>query len=195
MSDLTLQAFAYLRLPLVLAGVAFGVGAAGAWGLRQRRAFLALAAMMVLFIHASRLALVTFDPYLSSRPLAQALINAPEGRLIVDGAYYPFSSVFFQADRTALLLNGRINNLEYGSHAPGAPPVFIDDAQFSRLWSGTARYYLITDGARLKALERLAGAGHLLQVAESGGKLLFTNHLSGSGPDSSIETEPQPALW
>jgi 4-amino-4-deoxy-L-arabinose transferase-like glycosyltransferase len=195
MGDLTLQAFAYLRLPLLLAGAAFAIGAAGVWGLRQRHAFLALAAMMVLFFHASRLALVTFDPYLSSRPLAEALINAPQGRLIVDGAYYPFSSVFFQADRTALLLNGRINNLEYGSHAPEAPQVFIDDAQFSRLWSGAARYYLVADGTRLEALERLAGAGHLVQVAESGGKFLFTNHLSGSEPDSSNGTEPQPALW
>jgi len=195
MGDLTLQAFAYLRLPLVLAGIAFAVGAAGAWGLRQRRAFLALAAMMILFFHGSRLALVTFDPYLSSRPLAEALINAPQGRLIVDGAYYPFSSVFFQADRTALLLNGRINNLEYGSHAPGAPPVFIDDAEFSRLWSSTARYYLVTDGTRLSSLDRLTGVGHLIQVAASGGKFLFTNHLSGSGPDTSKGTEPQPALW
>ena len=31
MADLTLRAFAYLRLPLAVAGVAFVVGAAGAW--------------------------------------------------------------------------------------------------------------------------------------------------------------------
>ena len=34
--------------------------------------------MMVLFLHASRMALVVFDPYLSSRPLAEALLRAPE---------------------------------------------------------------------------------------------------------------------
>jgi hypothetical protein len=37
--------------------------------------------MMVLFIHASRLALVVFDPYLSSRPLAEALLRESNGKL------------------------------------------------------------------------------------------------------------------
>src|SRR5437660_6762997 len=102
MGDLTLPSLAYLRAPLALAGVAFLIGAIGAWILRGSRAFVALAAMMVLFFHASRMALVTFDPYLSSRPLAEALLHAPEGRLIIDGAYYPFSSVLFYANRDAL---------------------------------------------------------------------------------------------
>jgi len=193
MGDLTLQSFAYLRTPLIVAGVAFMVGAAGAW-LRGRRAFLALAAMMVLFLHASRLALVTFDPYLSSRPLAEALLHAPQGDLIVDGAYYPFSSVMFYSDRNALLLNGRKNNLEYGSYAPGAPAVFINDAEFMRLWSGTIRYYLVADSSGFARLSALAGPAHLHQIAESGGKFLFTNGLSGATADGS-NMENKPALW
>ena len=40
--------------------------------------------MMVLFVHAARLALVVFDPYLASRPLAEALNRAPRGTLILD---------------------------------------------------------------------------------------------------------------
>src|SRR5579871_2258789 len=143
MGDLTLQSFAYLRAPLILAGIAFLVGAVGGW-LKDRRAFLALAAMMILFLHASRMALVVFDPYLSSRPLADALLQAPEGQLIVDGPYYPFSSVLFYSNKRALLLNGRINNLEYGSYAPGAPHVFIDDAEFVKVWS-KMRCYLVAD--------------------------------------------------
>src|SRR5262249_10469639 len=51
LGDLTLQSFAYLRAPLLLAGVAFFTGAAGAW-LKGRRAFIAFAVMMVLFLHA-----------------------------------------------------------------------------------------------------------------------------------------------
>lgn len=193
MGDLTLQSFAYLRAPLVLAGVAFLIGAAGAW-LRGRRAFLALAAMMVLFLHASRMALVTFDPYLSSRPLAEALVHAPQGDLIVDGAYYPFSSVMFYSNRNALLLNGRKNNLEYGSYAPGAPAVFINDAEFIRLWSGTIRYYLLADNSGLARLSALVGPARLHQLAESGGKFLFTNGLSGATADGS-NMENKPALW
>jgi 4-amino-4-deoxy-L-arabinose transferase-like glycosyltransferase len=195
MGDLTIQSLAYLRAPLVVAGLAFLVGAFGAWLLRGRRAFFALAVMMVLFFHASRMALVVFDPYLSSRPLAEALRAAPPGRLIVDGAYYPFSSVMFYADRDVLLLNGRVNNLEYGSYAPGAPRIFIDDSEFVSAWSGTMRWYLVADGKQLARLSTLAGANHLHQVAESGGKFLLTNGLSGAIADGSNQTENKPALW
>jgi 4-amino-4-deoxy-L-arabinose transferase-like glycosyltransferase len=193
MGDLTLQSFAYLRAPLILAGIAFLVGAVGGW-FRGRRAFIALAAMMVLFLHASRMALVVFDPYLSSRPIAEALLHAPPGQLIVDGAYYPFSSVLFYSNRSALLLNGRINNLEYGSYAPDSPAVFIDDAAFGKLWSGTIRYYLVTDSSGFARLSALAGPARLHQIAESGGKFLFTNGLSGETADGS-NMENKPALW
>jgi 4-amino-4-deoxy-L-arabinose transferase-like glycosyltransferase len=193
LGDLTLQSFAYLRAPLILAGVAFLVGAAGAW-LRGRRAYIALAAMMVLFLHASRMALVVFDPYLSSRPIAEVLRHAPEGQLIVDGAYYPFSSVLFYSNRNALLLNGRMTNLEYGSYAPGSPPVFINDVEFARAWSGRMRYYLVADRTGLARLSALVGPANLHQMAESGGKYLFTNGLSGAIADGS-KMENKPALW
>ncbi|HEY3768386.1 MAG TPA: glycosyltransferase family 39 protein [Candidatus Angelobacter sp.] len=192
MGDLTLQSFAYLRTPLVLAGIAFLVGAIGAW-FKGRRAFLALAVMMVLFLHASRMALVTFDPYLSSRPLANALLHAPEGQLIVDGAYYPFSSVIFYSNISALLLNGRMNNLEYGSYAPGSPPVFIDDAAFVQDW-GKMRCYLVTDRNGIARLSALVGAGRLHQVVESGGKYLFTNGLTNGLSGALSQTEKKPAL-
>jgi hypothetical protein len=38
---------------------------------------------------------------------------------VVDDQYYAFSSVFFYSNRTAPLLNGRVNNTVYGSYAPG----------------------------------------------------------------------------
>jgi hypothetical protein len=176
MGDLTISSFAYLRLPIVLAGTAFLLGALGAWRLKGQAAILALALMMTLFAQAARQALVVFNPYLSSQPLAEALLRSPDGRLIIDGAYYPFSSVFFYSNRSALLLNGRINNLEYGSYAPGAPPVFIDDAEFQRLWPRPERFYLVAFQSEIPRLERLVGNPALHPVAESGGKFLFTNH-------------------
>src|SRR5262249_42770589 len=123
--------------------------------------------------------LVVFDPYLSSRPLAEALGRAPVGTVIVDGPYYSFSSVFFYANRDALLLNGRVNNLdnlEYGSYAPGAPDVFIDDSTFRELWSSSARYYLLTDASEVARLSAIVGNLKLLPVAASGGKFLFVNN-------------------
>jgi 4-amino-4-deoxy-L-arabinose transferase-like glycosyltransferase len=195
LGDLTLQSLAYLRAPLALAGTAFLAGAVGAWLLRGSRAFLALAAMMVLFLHASRMALVVFDPYLSSRPLAEALLRAPRGQLIIDGAYYPYSSIFFYANRSALLLNGRINNLEYGSYAPGAPDVFINDSRFTRLWAGPSRCYLVTDSTQLERLKKLVRPGDLQPVAESGGKFVFTNGLPVPSAEGPHLMEDKAASW
>jgi 4-amino-4-deoxy-L-arabinose transferase-like glycosyltransferase len=175
MGDLTLQSLAYLRAPLLVAGLAFLVGAAGTlWG-AGRRAFVAAALMMVLFFQAARMALVVFDPYLSSRPLAEALLRSPAGELIVDHHYYTFSSVFFYTNRSALLLNGRFNNLVYGSYAPGAPDVFIDDAKWKDMWLGPQRCYLVISDFALPRLEKLVGSAALHVVAASGGKSLLTN--------------------
>jgi hypothetical protein len=176
MGDLTLASFAYLRIPLVSAGVAFLVGVIGTWHFRAPRTYFAMGLMMVIFLQAARLAMVTFDPYLASRPLAEALLHAPEGKLIVDNQYYTFSSVFFYANRNALLLNGRVNNLEYGSYAPGAPDAFIDDETFGRLWSGAERYYLVIEKPSVDRAKRIVGDTALRVVAESGGKYVFTNH-------------------
>jgi len=175
--DLTLEAFAYLKLPLLLAALAAAVSAVGlglASGHRARSAF-AVAAGMILFFHSARLALVRFDPYLSSYPLAEALEKAPSGRLIEANAYYAFSSVFFYAHRTALLWNGRKDNLEYGSYAPGAPRVFIDDQKFSALWQEPYRSYLLTYGSELPHLRQLVGASNLYVVETSAGNYLLTN--------------------
>jgi 4-amino-4-deoxy-L-arabinose transferase-like glycosyltransferase len=170
MGDLTLQSFAYLRLPLALAGVAGVVGVLGI-----RRPVLAGGLMMLIFFHAARLAMVAFDPYLGSKPLAEALESAPPGKLIEADAYYAFSSVFFYTNRTALLWNGRRDNLEYGSYAPGAPQVFIDDARFQQLWCGDERYYLLTEDHDLPHLKALVGDSMVHVVKESGGKFLLSN--------------------
>jgi 4-amino-4-deoxy-L-arabinose transferase-like glycosyltransferase len=175
MEDLTLESFAYLRLPLGLAAAAFLIGSLGNLRTVGRRAFLAAALMMVLFFHAARLAMVVFDPYLSSRPLATALERSPAGTLVIDHHYYTYSSVFFYTNRTAWLLNGRFNNLVYGSYAPGAPNIFLDDAQWRDLWRGPKRCYLVAGDEKRPHFEELAGKGALFTVAESGGKMLLTN--------------------
>jgi hypothetical protein len=175
MGDLTLASFAYLRLPLALAGVAFLVGMFAAFAWNGRRAYFGIALMMVLFFQAARLALVAFDPYLSSRPLAEALKRAPKGTVIFDNQYYTFSSVFFYTNTRGLLLNGRVNNLEYGSYAPDAPQIFIDDREFQRRWALPERHYLLIEGPELPRMERLVGPEALHKIAESGGKYLFSN--------------------
>jgi 4-amino-4-deoxy-L-arabinose transferase-like glycosyltransferase len=179
--DLTLKSFAYLRAPLLLAAIAFLVGAAGAALAVGERAFLAAALMAVLFFQAARIALVVFDPYMSSRPLAEALLRSPDGKLIVDHHYYTFSSIFFYTNRGALLVNGRINNMVYGSYAPGAPNIFIHDDQLKHLWSTPERYYLVASETAFPRLEKLVSRNCLNVLAESGGKMVLTNLPLSSG--------------
>jgi len=181
MEDLTVASFAYLRLPLLMAAVAFCLGALATWMFAGQRAFLAAALMMILFFHAARLAMAAFDPFMSSRPLAEAILKSPQGTLIIDHHYYTFSSIFFYTNRSALLRNGRFYNLEYGAYAPDAPEVFIDDAQFKNLWLKPERSYIVAKENVVPQLESLVGAANLNPVAASGGKVVLTNHpIAGS---------------
>ena len=183
MEDLTLASLAYLRLPLVLAGVAFLMGALLPSVLgrirrigRDTAAFVAAALMMVVFFHAARLAMVAFDPYLSSRPLAEAFLRSPKGTLVVDGHDYPFSSVIFYANRSGAAVE----------RAPPEPGVrFLRPRRAERVprrcrLEGTSgwkseRCYLVTKETQWPRLERLVGPAALHVVASSGGKLLLSN--------------------
>jgi 4-amino-4-deoxy-L-arabinose transferase-like glycosyltransferase len=187
MMDLTFDSFAYLRFPLAIAAIAFVAGGLGIVFTKGARPFLVTALMMVVFFHAARLAMVVFDPFLSSRTLSEALLKSPGGKLIVDRNYWTWSSVTFYTNRDALILNGRIFNLEYGSYAPGAPDVFIDDTRFKNVWLASGRCYLMAYRAKLPQFEALVGREHLDIVASGGGKILLTNHpADGTGPVAGI---------
>jgi hypothetical protein len=179
MEDLTLDSFAYLRAPLLFAGSGFLLGAVGALVAFRRslwfRAYLAAALMMVVFFQAARLAMVKFDPLLSSRDLAIVILKGPRGEIILDHSYYWFSSIPFYTDRAVLLLNGRWNNLEYGSNAPNAPDVFIDDSKLRGLWAQRTRYYLVAKSSQLPRFTELLGQQNIGILAQSGGKMLLTN--------------------
>jgi hypothetical protein len=182
--DLTLKSFAWLRGPLALAAAALGAGGLAAWFTRRTAAApLCLAVMMAVLFHAARSAMRVFDPYLSSRPLADAIRAGPAGRLVIEGHYYPASSVAFYTARPALLLNGKQDNLIYGAAAPGAPPVFVDDNELAKLWRGGDRLYLVAPDSSRDRLVRALGAVHVL--AERGGKSVYTNRsISSRVPES-----------
>jgi 4-amino-4-deoxy-L-arabinose transferase-like glycosyltransferase len=192
MLDLTYDSFAYLRLPLYLAGAAFLLGGVGNLRWSGIRAFLTTGLMMILFFHAARLALVVFDPYLSSRQLANAFLSAPPGKLIVDHHYYTFSSVIFYTNQDPWLLNGKFNNLEYGAAAPGAPAVFLNDSEFKTLWSSKNRYYLVASQKGVDRIEDVVGRDQFETVSTSGGKFLLTNIASESPSSTKVTLPTQP---
>lgn len=175
--DLTLKSLAYLKLPLALAALACVIGTAGLAFRPRVRAVFSIAVMMIVLIEAARLALIAFDPALSSRPLARILARQPPGRLIVGDEYWAFSALLFYRDESPLIWRGRFNNLEYGSWAPGAAQVFIGDDAFRNLWSDSGPVYLLVMPENVRYAEQALGAGRLSLVAESGGKLLFRNRV------------------
>ena len=195
-ADMTMEAFAWLRLPLGIAALGFLLGTLGSWWKQGKGAIPALALMMLLLFNAARLALDTLNPYFGSQPLAEALRAAPSGQLIVDDQYYAFSSLFFyapQQTQQALLLNGRKVNLEYGSYAPNAPDVFLTDQELPQRWQQNERLYLAANVAALPRLKALLGEASWFVVESAGGKFLLTNQpLPNDVPITERENQPRP---
>lgn len=151
MADLTIPALAYLRTPLLVAGLALAVGGLGALLWTGWRAYLSLAMMLVIFFQAARLALVVFDPYLSSYAIAEKLKQLPPGVLVVSGKFNPLSSLSFYSDKPVLQNGDDLDILEYGALAPGAPKIQISDAELKQLPA-----YIVTKKPQTRFLFRTA---------------------------------------
>ncbi len=138
--DLTGPAFAALRLPAVLAMAVLLAGPLLALRLRLRghglEATTSVALTMAAFLVAAHIALVRFEPLLSSRAMAN-IINSnarPGDELLLYGDQSNASSVIFYTHRQALLVNGRSSSMIWGSFYPDAPHVFLTDAELLRVW-------------------------------------------------------------
>ena len=190
--DLTPQAMGAFKLPLLATGIAFALGTVMNLMLRRKnRAFaanMALTAMTMVLLYSAHQGLVIFSPVLTSKVLAQAIEqNWKPGAVIEDnGDYEAASSVNYYTRHQIRILNGRCNNIWYGSKFPDAPPIFDNDALFEKLWRGDKPVFLLTDAkaspAR-KPAEECPQKEHLPDyvvgdacvLAKWGGKLVLTN--------------------
>jgi 4-amino-4-deoxy-L-arabinose transferase-like glycosyltransferase len=178
--DLTGRAMGAFRWPLVVTGIGFLAGTFLTWFFRRRgwplRANVALATMMAVLFYAVHVALTTFSPVLGSKPLAIAIEKEyrPGDMIIVDGAYSAASSINFYTGVQLHMLNGRYNDLWFGSLFPDSPPVFEDDASFEKLWRGPGRVFFIARNA--KSIDKLKPlAAPYYEVARSGEKAVYSN--------------------
>ncbi|HWN98356.1 MAG TPA: glycosyltransferase family 39 protein [Blastocatellia bacterium] len=181
--DLTPQSLAALRVPVDGTALTFGVGTGLALVLRWKRkhaaANLCMALMMTAFFFFAHQSLAAFEPYLSSRALADAINREyKEGEMIIiNGEYEGGSSLNFYTRKMVYILNGRSANLEYGSYFKDAPQIFLNSGDIARLWKEPARIYLFTDASKLEELSAgLHSAAY--RLAENGGKLILTNRQS-----------------
>ena len=191
--DLTPQAMGAFKIPLLAAGFAFAVGTILNLALRRRnRAFaanLALTLMTMVLLFATHQALVIFSPVLSSKVLADAIESHwKPGAIIEDnGDYEAASSVNYYTRHQIRILNGRCNNIWYGSRFPDAPAIFDNNASFERVWRGDKLVFLLTDykaSPDRKPAEQCPQKEHLPEyvvrdkacvLAKWGGKLVLTN--------------------
>lgn len=190
--DLTPQAMGAFKVPLLATGIAFALGTILDFLLRRSdRTFtanMALTFMTVALLLATHRALEIFSPVLSSKALAQAIeADWKPGAVIEDnGDYEAASSVNYYTRHQIRILNGRCNNIWYGSKFPDAPPIFDDDASFEKLWRGDKSVFLLTDAKASpdrKPAEECPQKEHLPDfvvrdacvLAKWGGKLVLTN--------------------
>ncbi|HKW74081.1 MAG TPA: glycosyltransferase family 39 protein [Terriglobales bacterium] len=178
--DLTPQAMGAFKIPLLVTGIAFALGSIASWVLRRKnRAFagnLALVGMSVALLLAAHRGLEIFSPVLSSKVLAEKIeINWTPGAVIEEnGDYESFSSVQYYTDHQTRILNGRRNNIWYGSTFPDAPKIFDNNESFQKLWQSGTTVFLLT--AEESTPREVSGAPYC-RLSKWGGKLLLTNAL------------------
>jgi 4-amino-4-deoxy-L-arabinose transferase-like glycosyltransferase len=179
--DLNLPVMTVFRVPLLLFGLSLFLGSALNWRFRRlERPGLgnaSLAAMTLCLLIAIHMALVTFSPLLTSKPLADAIarVYRPGDIIEINGEYEGGSTLNYYTGHPVRILNGRSANLWYGSYFPDAPQIFDDSASFQRLWAGPQRVFLWTElESRDNALAGI-DAGAVFTLARSGGKLILTN--------------------
>lgn len=178
--DLTGAAFAGLRLPAMLAAIAFLLGPLAALYLYLRRKSIAavwsIASFSALFLFSAHLALVRFEPFLSSRALAQKTLSlaSPEDTFMIYGDQSYGSSWIFYLGKQVLLVNGRTTSLEFGSRFSDAPKIFLTDSDLVDRWHQGSRIFLFAPLRNENGLRRLLG-DQIVRVGQTSANAVYSN--------------------
>jgi 4-amino-4-deoxy-L-arabinose transferase-like glycosyltransferase len=179
-ADLTTASFAALRLPAALAAFALLSGPLAGLVLclrkRAEAAIWTVAATAALFLVAAHIALVRFEPYLSSVSLAKEIARqiSPSDQLMIYGDQALGSSLLLYLQRPIYLVNGRSTSMWFGSNFPDAPPIFLDDNGLRSAWQSPQRIFLFVAAAnQTQARAALPPPVHV--VAQSSGKVIYSN--------------------
>jgi 4-amino-4-deoxy-L-arabinose transferase-like glycosyltransferase len=188
--DLTGPSFAALRLPALLAAVALLVGPALGWLLRLKgkhvAATVSVALTSAVFLVAAHIAFARFDPMLSSKQLADTIVQqgSPADSFIIFGDQSDASSVVFYAHsflrKPALLVgeacspHGEGSSLVWGSCYPDAPKIFLSEDQLSKTWGVGERKWLFAQDRNQSKAEQLL-TGRLYPVQSIADKTLWTD--------------------
>ena len=184
--DLTAGAFAGLRLPAVLAIMAFLVGPLVAWWLRAQRRHLAattaIAFTSALFLVAAHVAFARFGPMLSSEAIAETIIGlrgqgaiAADSHVMLYGDQAYGSSIPFYLGQQVELVNGRSTSMWFGSTFADAPHIFVTGEELAASWGTGERKLLFIPEEKRDEVEALLKGRRLVELKEISGKLLVTD--------------------
>jgi 4-amino-4-deoxy-L-arabinose transferase-like glycosyltransferase len=179
--DLTPEALADLRGPLILSAGSLLVAFVVAWTFRERGrrvpATVAVALGMAGVFVAANLSYRKLEPSLSSRDLAVEIRPKlrPDDLVALYGDIRVAPGIAFYARRRVLLYDATGSNLEFGSRYPDAPKTFYGDADFLRLWSGPRRVLLVVSEDKNREVLAKLPAGSARVLAASGGKTVYVN--------------------
>jgi 4-amino-4-deoxy-L-arabinose transferase-like glycosyltransferase len=188
--DLTGPSFAALRLPAGLAAAALLIGPLVGVILRLKGkhmgATISLALTSAVFLIAAHIAFARFEPMLSSRQLADVILQkaTPADSFIIYGDQSDASSVVFYTHsffhKPALLIEhpcsafGEGSSLLWGSCYPDAPKIFLSEDQLSKSWGTGERKWLFAQDTNQHKAESLL-AGRLYPVKSIADKALWTD--------------------
>jgi len=189
--DLTGPSFAALRLPAALAAIALLIGPAAGWLLRLKGRHIAstvsIALTMTVFFIAAHIAFARFEPMLSSKQLADIIVQkgTPADTFIIYGEQSSGSSVIFYTNkffhaRPALLILPRCGQhsegttLLWGSCYPDAPNIFLTEDQLAKIWGTGERKWLFAEDVNQTKAEQML-AGRLYPAGEIADKALWTD--------------------
>lgn len=183
--DITGPSFAALRLPAVLAALAFLIGPAAAWLLRSKQSHLAstttIALTSAVFLIAAHIAFVRFAPMLSSKDFAETIQRleashsiSSQNKVLLYGDQAYGSSIPFYLGRGVSLVDGRSTSMLFGGTFPDAPPIFLTPQDLANIWGKGSRKILFVPIDKRDEADRLLG-NHKILLKESSGKALFTD--------------------
>jgi hypothetical protein len=131
--------------------------------------------MALLFV-AAHIALVRFEPYLSSKRLAQSIAREarPDDQVMIYGDQAYGSSLLFYLRRSIYLVNGRSTTMWFGSTFPDAPKIYLDDSGLLRAWSSSTRVFLFVSPYSRTQVDSLLRTPKYV-VTEESGKIVYSN--------------------
>ena len=121
--------------------------------------------------------LFIIEPHHSAKSVALALKDRThsEDPIVHEGSLEYSASLPFYTGRQIYVLNGKRGDLDFGSRYPETQYLFLDDKEFTHLWEGRQRVFLVTRLQEEENVLRRLSAENVHLLGHYGSRWLYTN--------------------